>query len=277
MNLVVINDYVMYSKTPNTIDKKARIFTKSFYFNTLNDFTKRTVRVYLPSTYDFNNPRKRYSVLYMFDGKNLFDDYTSFVGEWKIDEIIENSIKNKESEGIIVVGIDAPGTDVDRSEEMSPNDIIIKNKKIKRGYIDLLLDFVVDEVKKDIDKTFFTKKDRNHTFVGGSSMGGLASWYFLSHRSDVFSVALCYSSAFFLLNKKSLMDYVEKDAKTNKGKYLFFVGGVGFENIFIKDVVDVYKTYKKNKVDTYLILDTSKEHNEKAWSEYFLAFYKHLI
>ena len=73
-----MNGYTLWDKTPNTVSEKGKLFTKVFHFETNNEFKERLVRVYLPSTYDFDNPNKRFKTLYMFDGKNLFDDYTSF-------------------------------------------------------------------------------------------------------------------------------------------------------------------------------------------------------
>ena len=86
-----INGFKSWDISPNTVSPKGLLLTKYFEINTNNDFKHRLVRVYLPSTYDFSNPDKRFPSLYMLDGKNLFDDYTSFVGEWHIDESIEEN------------------------------------------------------------------------------------------------------------------------------------------------------------------------------------------
>lgn len=110
-----MNGYERYLGEPNTIHPGGMLFYKTFEIDTLNSFKNRRVRVYLPSTYAFNNPNHRFKTIYMLDGKNLFDDYTSFVGEWHIDESIEDSISKGESDGYIVIGIDAPETDIDRS------------------------------------------------------------------------------------------------------------------------------------------------------------------
>ena len=123
-----MNGYKQYLNKPNTIDYRARVYFKTFHFETNNSFKSRRVRVYIPSTYVFNNPNHRFKVIYMLDGKNLFDDYTSFVGEWGVDESIEDMIANHVNDGYIVVGVDAPETDIDRSLEMSPQGIK-RNKK----------------------------------------------------------------------------------------------------------------------------------------------------
>lgn len=269
-----INNYLLYEKEPNTICDGARVFTKTFFFNTNNDFKNRLIRVYLPSTYNFDNPNLRFDVLYMFDGKNLFDDCTSFVGEWRIDETIEERIHKYSEKGMIVVGIDAPNTDIDRSCEMFPDDLNPKKKYAKgKGYLNLLGDFVINKVKKDIDNTFYTNKE--NTYVGGSSMGGLAAWYCGSHYPSIFKVALCFSPAFFLINKRELNAYLNQNNKLNN-KFIFYVGGVGFESIFVKDTKDVHNYYLKNNINSLILIDKYKEHNEQAWSEYFRFIFKEI-
>ena len=180
----MMNGYEIYTKEPNTICKGSLVLTKTFHFETNNDFKERLVRVCLPSTYDFSNPNKRFKTIYMLDGKNLFDDYTSFVGEWGIDETIERFIQEGD-EGYIVIGIDAPNENVARSQEMSP-DGMTRNKKYKMpgsGYASLLGDFIFNIVKKDVDETFFTKHEKEFTGVGGSSMGGMMAFYIFYYES----------------------------------------------------------------------------------------------
>ena len=157
-----MNGYKLWEQTPNTICEGARVFTKIFHFETKNDFKERMVRVYVPSSYDFNNPSKRFKTIYMLDGKNLFDDYTSFVGEWGIDETIESMIHNGESDGYIVIGIDAPNEYLARAMEMSPDSFapLMKTDLKGRGYASLLAKFIFEVVKPDIDATFYTLSDK---------------------------------------------------------------------------------------------------------------------
>lgn len=274
-----INDYLLYEKEPNTIHPKGRVYVKTFFFNTNNRFKKRLVRVYLPSTYDFNNPEKRFSVLYMLDGKNLFDDYTSFVGEWGIDEIIESQIEKGLDEGRIVVGIDAPKTNIARTLEMTPKGIepSIKGYDTNSGYAELLGEFIFNDVKNDIDKTFYTKTDKEHTGVGGSSMGGLMAFYLGRTYPHKVSYALCFSPAFFLFQWESFQKMLEEFYVGGPiPKYYFYVGGVGFEGEFVKATEDTYKYFKSLGYDdktVKYVYDPTQEHNEKAWNKHFLDAY----
>ena len=65
------NGYQQYLKEPNTIHKKGRLFTKYFHFETKNEFKERLIRVYVPSTYDFDNPNKRFKTIYMWCPKRI--------------------------------------------------------------------------------------------------------------------------------------------------------------------------------------------------------------
>ena len=267
-----MNGYTLYTNEPNTIHPRARVYTKSFYFDTNNEFKNRLVRVYLPSTYEFDNPHHRFKVIYMLDGKNLFDDYTSFVGEWGVDESIENMIENHINDGYIVVGIDAPNTDIDRSLEMSPKGIrrTHKNELKGEGYAHLLGKFIFEVVKPDIDKTFHTLKD--YTGVGGSSMGGLMAFYLALEYQKEIKFSLAFSPAFFLFKWDNFKAYLDRTVTENLPKIFLYVGGVGFERIFVETTLRTYnylmdKGFSHDQIK--LIYDSDKEHNEKDWREYF--------
>lgn len=267
-----MNGYILYTNTPNTIDYRARVYFKTFHFETNNSFKERLVRVYIPSTYNFDDPNHRFKVIYMLDGKNLFDDYTSFVGEWGIDESIEEMIENRINDGYIVVGIDAPNTDIDRSLEMSPDELR-RNKKYQlngKGYASLLGKFIFEVVKPDIDKTFYTLPE--YTGVGGSSMGGIMAFYLALEYQKEIKFSLAFSPAFFLFKWEDYRKYLDEKVSKYLPKIYFYVGGVGFEKIFIETTVRTYN-YLLDKGFSHehikLMLDSDKEHNEKAWREYF--------
>ena len=268
-----MNGYELYEFEPNTIHRDGRVFIKHFNIDTDNNFKDRKVRVYLPSTYNFDDPNHRFRVIYIFDGKNLFDDYTSYTGEWNIDESIEDMINRNVTDGYIVVGVDAPETDIDRSLEMSPKELTRLNKyKLGEGYAHKLAKFVVNVLKKDIDENFYTLKEKEFTGVGGSSMGGLMAFYVAMEYSSVFKYSLAFSPAFFLFSWDSVKAYLDKKTKPNTPYFYFFIGGKGFERLFVETTHRVYNyfyskgfSHKRNK----LIYDSDLEHHEKSWGKYF--------
>lgn len=132
----------------------------------LND---RRVWVYLPPGY--YNSADRYPVLYMHDGQNLFDAATSYAGEWQVDETCERLIKAGEIEPIIVVGVD--NASEGRIAEYTP----WPDPSRGGGKAGPYLAALKNVLKPEIDSRYRTLDDAAHTFIGGSSLGGLISAY----------------------------------------------------------------------------------------------------
>jgi predicted alpha/beta superfamily hydrolase len=139
----------------------------------------RTLRLCLPRSYGLE-PQRRYPVIYMHDGQNLFDAATSYAGEWGVDETMDQLARDTGFEAL-VVGIDNGGEK--RNTEMAPYDHAELGKAEGAAY----LDFIVNTVKPVIDAGWRTKPEREHTALIGSSLGGLISHAALLWHGDVFS------------------------------------------------------------------------------------------
>lgn len=140
----------------------------------------RTVVVYLPPGYE-DEPKRRYPVLYMHDGQNLFDARSSFIGvEWNVDETVTRMVESGEVAPLIVVGI---YNTFDRVNEYTPAPDSKRGGGGARGYAD----FIVKELKPFIDANYRTLPGRDHTGVMGSSLGGLVSLYLGWVHPEVFS------------------------------------------------------------------------------------------
>lgn len=134
--------------------------------------TDRDLIVYLPPDYEIHKSR-RYPVLYLHDGQNVFDAATSFIGkEWRADETAEDLIAAGKVEPLILVGISNAG--MERLNEYTPT----KDAKGRGGQADLYGKMLVEEVKPFIDRTYRTRCDARNTGLCGSSLGGLATMYF---------------------------------------------------------------------------------------------------
>jgi predicted alpha/beta superfamily hydrolase len=154
---------------------------------------KRKIRLYLPAGYE-ENTLKRYSVLYMHDGKNLFFPQEAFLGQdWELEQNLDLLTMMNLTEQLIVVGIYAG----DREKEYTAPGYERFGKSL------------VNEVKPWIDKNFRTIVNPWHTAVMGSSMGGLVSFYLGWEYPDIFGFAACLSSSFTLCN--DLMERIERD------------------------------------------------------------------
>jgi predicted alpha/beta superfamily hydrolase len=153
----------------------------------------RSLRIYLPPSYA-ENPAKRYPVLYMHDGQNLFDAKTASFGvEWGVDETMNRLVAMGTADEVIVVGID---NTPDRIPEYTP----CCDPKYGGGKLDAYGAFIVDTVKPYIDRTYRTLPGKAKTAIMGSSLGGIASVAIAQRYPDIFSKAGGVSSSFWWNN-----------------------------------------------------------------------------
>lgn len=161
----------------------------------------RNVDVWLPPGY---TATKRYNVLYMHDGQMLFDAVQTWNHQaWHVDRAVSQLVAEGKMPDTIVVGIWNNGKY--RHAEYFPEKALanmaqpLRNDFIKQNLggtplADRYLHFIVDELKPAIDRKYATLPDRDHTFIMGSSMGGLISLYAISEYPEVFGGAACMST-----------------------------------------------------------------------------------
>ncbi len=169
----------------HTASANVKIIDSAFFIPQLK--RNRRIWIYLPP--DYKIVKKHYSVLYMHDGQNLFDDATSYSGEWGVDEYLD-SIFTLNKKEVIVVGIDNGLSK--RMNEYNPYSF----KQFGIGEGDKYVDFLVKTLKPFIDKHYKTLADKKNTYVAGSSMGGLISLYAVMKYPSVFGGAGIFSPAF---------------------------------------------------------------------------------
>jgi len=151
---------------------------------------RRALRIYLPASYE-ENQAKRYPVLYMQDGQNLFDARTAAFGvEWRVDETVNRLVATGAMDEAIVVGIDSTA---ERIPEYTP----CCDPKYGGGKIDAYDNFVVTTVKPFIDRTYRTLPGKDSTAILGSSLGGLAAYEIAVRHPNVFSKAGAMSGSFW--------------------------------------------------------------------------------
>ena len=136
---------------------------------------RRDVLVYLPPGYRRFTGR-RYPVLYLHDGQNVFDAATSFAGvEWGVDETAQRLIPAKLIEPVIIVAIANTGEDRIHEYAPTPARIDPPRRKRSKGLLRNYGRFLTEELKPFIDGRYRTKPEAEHTALGGSSLGGLAT------------------------------------------------------------------------------------------------------
>lgn len=150
----------------------------------------RDATVFLPPSYA--KSRRRYPVVYMQDGNNLFDPATAFLGRpWRLEERLDELWRSGAAEEFIVVGLH---NTIDRHEEYTPSrDPIEGQGGLATGY----LRFVTETVKPLVDRRFRTLRGAAHTGIGGSSLGGLLALYAGFSRPDAFGRVAAFSPSFW--------------------------------------------------------------------------------
>lgn len=233
--------------------------------------SQRYVRVWLPEDYDFDNPDKRYPVIYFADGQNLVNQNLCAFGCWKLDQVAHDSKLS-----FIAVGIDSPRDAALRFNELNPPYPPEKIKMNNHPYGDKFVNYIADELIPLINKYFYTKKEKEWTAIAGSSMGGIMAFYAGVTRHDVFGFSVDFSPAFFLYKKEtwSFLLNLFKIKREDHVRYYFYVGGQGFEKEFVEATKETYHYLQKLGFDekqATLVIDDKEEHNEEAWHKHLKA------
>ncbi len=229
---------------------------------------RREVLVYLPPSYTMSD--RRYPVIYMHDGQNLFDDAASFAGEWGVDETMDGLSR----EGIEAIIVGLPNLGDARLNEYSP----FVDRRHGGGLGDAYVDFIVDTVKPIVDSAFRTWPDRVHTGIFGSSMGGLISLYAYFQRPGVFGMVGAMSPAFwfaggaiipFIRSRPPVfgriyLDMGEKEPASAHGWWRFpLLSRLGKNHC--QRVAHLLMKKGCDEEHLRLVVDPDGEHNEASW------------
>ena len=266
-------------KTPKVTSGKLEFYPKF----TSKYIKPRNVTVWLPDGY---KPGEKCDVLYMHDGQMLFDaDTTWNHQEWQVDEVMGQLIKEGKIRRCIVVAAD--NTD-DRLNEYFPDktqryvaESERRNADTERIHGDAYLKFLVYELKPFIDERYKPLTDREHTFIMGSSMGGLISLYALCEYPQVFGGAACLSTHLSMDNLSlgqnsglwadGFRSYVENKLPEIKGRLIYMDrGGVGLDGSYgpYQDDMDgVFRDHRWDKRHYLSLVFPEHEHMETFWAQ----------
>lgn len=237
----------------------------------------RRVWVYLPPQYDAE-PERRFPVLYMLDGQNVFDQGTSFAGEWEVDETCEQLIASQQMAPIIVVAV-ANG-EADRIHEYTPwfdpdfqGGMGGGGEAHLQAFIEILIPY--------IDVTYRTLAGPGHTGLAGSSLGGLMSLYAAFAHPEAFGRLGALSPSIwwhdqellaYALSQPKPQSRVYMDMGTLEPGYFLDQDGNG-----VADAVDELRAMRDVMTgqgfvldgDLMIVEDEGGRHNEAYWAERF--------
>jgi len=279
----------LIGKTP---DQKASSGKIDKYENFQSKFvTERNVEVWLPEGY---NSKKKYAVLYMHDGQMLFDSTTTWNKQsWNVDAVVTTLLRDNKIEDVIVVGIWNGGKTRHADyfpqkpfESLSEEQKEFVNKQLQtpgkptevfKPVSDNYLKFLVTELKPFIDKKYSVYTDRKHTFIAGSSMGGLISMYAICEYPNIFGGAICMSTHWpgvFTIEGNPIPDafvnYLNKNMPDPKNhKFYFDYGNHTLDAMYAplqKKVDEVIKGKGFSEKNWITKFYPGDDHSEKSWN-----------
>ena len=253
--------------TAATGDLRLHEFRSRFFRNT------RFLRVWLPPGYDnTENSRKRYPVLYLNDGQNLFEPSTSFAGvEWQVDETAERLIREGLVPPMIIVGIDNAGKE--RIREYTPHRSL--NPMMLRVQGNRYPNFLIKEVMPFAARNYRIASGPENTGLGGSSLGGLICLYTAALHPGWFGRLLIESPSLWASNRQMI-----KHSRMVKQwpERIFLATGTAEagredrDRSVVDDVRELAGIFRRAGLDDRrlkLVIEEGGTHQESAWARRF--------
>lgn len=265
LNLTIQSWEDLGAGNPSTAASNVHIMSNSFFMPQLN--RNRKIWIYLPP--DYQTSTKTYPVIYMQDGQNLFDNATSFSGEWQIDETL-NNLFSQGDYGAIVVGIENGGSN--RINEYTP----WNNPQYGGGEGDQYMQFITETLKPYVDSNYRTKSGAEYNALIGSSLGALISNYGGVKYSGVFSKIGSFSPAYWIV-RDQFNNYIQTSTANLSNMRIYFVAGSNESSTMASDIETVKNNLQAKglkSTNTLVKLDSYGQHNENYWKGEFAAAYK---
>ena len=233
---------------------------------------RRTIRVLVPPDYDAPaNAARRYPVLYMLDGQNLFDACLSDVShhEWGFDEIVYRLVAEKKIPPMIVVGVDHAGKD--RAREFLPYKDFPQDPDGPDPLGKRFPTFLTTEVMPLVDGHYRTLQGHGNTGIGGSSYGGVATLYALMAAPTRFGYGLIESPTLTIGMGQLVRDTDPLIALPVK-VFVAFGGKEGDDPVIVEKFVGLVRRVESNfhaagydASNFRFVYEPDAMHTESAW------------
>ena len=231
------------------------------------DKTRRAY-IYLPDSYK-KEPDKRYPVMYMFDGHNVFFDSDATYGKsWGMNKYLQSSKKQ-----MIVVGIECNHQGNGRLVEYSPMSYENSSMGKIKGKGKVYMHWLINTLKPYIDKNYRTLPDRNNTIICGSSMGGLMALYAVTVYNHIFQRAACLSPSLWVSPGKVLEMVARSQIRRDTCIYMDY----GSEEIFNhaangEALISTSHLLLTKRVNLALRVVPGGDHSEASWERQIPIF-----
>lgn len=219
----------------------------------------RKIWALLPHDYDTSN--ESYPVMYLQDAQNLFNEEAQF-GNWEIDKKLAVMSEYKIGKIIIIA--------IEHAEEDRIKEYNVGKTVLGKGQGKKYIRFVTDTLKPYVDSHFRTKKESEHTGIGGSSMGGLVSIFSGLINPRIFGKLMIFSPSLWVVPE--LKKYFDRAHSTDSKIYLY-AGGDESETM-----IEHVKKFQDDLISSEFVKDPSKinlsinmqgKHTETYWSDEF--------
>jgi len=234
----------------------------------LSGDTPRRAYIYLPDSYQ-REPEKRYPVMYMFDGHNVFFDEDATYGKsWGM-----NSYMQKSRKQLIIVAVECNHQGNNRLVEYAP--FGFENSEIGkiRGKGNVYMNWLVKELKPWIDQNYRTLPDRKNTLICGSSMGGLMALYAACTYNHVFQRAACLSPSMWIAPGKVLEMVARAHIRRDTCIYMDYGSLEMFNHAAnAESVISTAHLLMTKRVNLALRIVPDGTHSEASWEKQIPIF-----
>ena len=211
--------------------------------------------------HDYDNSSESYPVMYLQDAQNLFNETAEF-GNWEIDKKLAVMSEYKIGKIIIIA--------VEHAEEDRIKEYNVGKTVLGKGQGKKYIRFVTDTLKPYVDSNFRTKKEREFTGIGGSSMGGLISIFSGLRNPETFGKLMIFSPSLWVVPELKID---AKKINTADTKIYLYAGGDES-----KTMIEHVKKFQDDLISSHFIEDKSQinlsinrqgKHSETYWSDEF--------
>ena len=234
----------------------------------LSGDTPRRAYIYLPESYEEDSDR-RYPVMYMFDGHNVFfDEDATFGKSWGMNKYMEESGKE-----LIIVAVECNHSGNRRLVEYSP--LTYENSELGKikGKGNVMMHWMVYELKPYIDENYRTLPDRKNTIIAGASMGGLMALYGVTAYNHIFQRAACLSPSLWVAPGKVLEMVARAHIRRDTTVYMDYGELEMFNHAASQEsIISTAHLLLTKRVNLALRIVPGGNHSEASWEKQIPIF-----
>ena len=223
---------------------------------------KQVRRIHALLPHDYEQTNKRYPVLYLHDGQNLFGGGAGY-GSWEVDQKMALLAARHHHEVILI--------SIDHTHHERIREFTLERTRAGTGKGQYYLEFIRKTLKPLVDSTFRTLPDAEHTGIGGSSLGGLISIYAGLMYPGIFGRLMIFSPSLWI-SPKIYFDAIHLNAPVPMKIYAY--GGEKESRYMVPSIQRFNETlarqrYQGESIDIHLSVDPAGTHQEVHWSREF--------